>query len=51
MSLTQKNPGQVKLGTNVSDRNFLTHVVLTVMWYSLVVVQAENQRIFSILQA
>ena len=34
MSLTQKNPGQVKLDTNVSDRNFLTHVVLTVVWYS-----------------
>ena len=34
MSLTHIDSGHVKLDTNVSDRNFLTHVVLTVMWYS-----------------
>ena len=35
ISLTHIDSGHVKLDTNVSDRNFLTHLVLTVLWYSL----------------
>ena len=34
ISLTHIDSGHVKLDTNVSDRNFLTHLVLTVLWYS-----------------
>ena len=34
ISLTHIDSGHVKLDTNVSDRNFMTHLVLTVLWYS-----------------